>query len=129
MNFIYYFMRESGECGNWFISKNKKKSRVLGSVWMILTASIFITFLGCSESGWSDKKENFTQTYMEILITRQQITDSVKAQNEVQAVMQKHGYNEQSFAQQFMEYSRTPEVLKLILDSAQTRARREIKRQ
>ncbi len=128
MNFIYYFMRESSEFGIWFISKNKNNSRVLSSAMMILTASIFITLTACSESGWSDKKENFTQTYMEILITRQQITDSAKAQNEVRAVMEKHGYNEQSFAQQFMEYSRTPEALKLILDSAQSRARREIKR-
>lgn len=88
---------------------------------------ISVVLISCSENKWSDEKENFTQTYMEILIAREQIADSVKAQNTVQTIMQNHGYNEQSFAKQFMEYSHTPDQLKLILDSAQTRARREVK--
>jgi hypothetical protein len=84
--------------------------------------------ISCSENTWSDEKENFTQTYMEILIAREQISDSSKAQITVQTIMQNHGYNEQSFALQFGEYSQTPEELRAILDSAQARARREIKR-
>lgn len=128
MCFIYYFISMSIAFRNKFISEIKNNSKVLHTVVMICTFSIFIVLAGCSENSWSDKKENFTQTYMEILITRQQITDSVKAQSAVFEVMEKHGFNEQSFAQQFIEYSRTPDVLKSILDSAQVRARREIKK-
>jgi len=65
---------------------------------------------------------------MEILIAREQIPDSLQAQSKVDEIMKNHGYDQRSFAQQFMEYSHKPEELKAILDSAQTRARREIKK-
>lgn len=65
---------------------------------------------------------------MEILVAREQIQDSIKADSEVSSVMAKHGFDQRSFGQQFMEYSRTPEVLKAIMDSAQRRAQRELKR-
>ena len=97
----------------------------LNFVTILVLLSVFIMG-ACSEDGWSDSKENFTQTYMEILIAREQVADSTKAQTKVYEIMKLHGFNEQSFAQQFMEYSHTPDVLKTILDSAQTRARREI---
>ncbi|MFN8358695.1 MAG: DUF4296 domain-containing protein [Candidatus Kapaibacterium sp.] len=90
--------------------------------------SIFCSLTSCSEDGWTDKKENFTQTYMEILIAREQIQDSIKADSGVTSIMAKHGYDQRSFGQQFMEYSHTPEVLKAIMDSAQRRAQQELKR-
>ena len=98
------------------------------SVYGVLLLSFALYISGCSEDGWSDKKENFTQTYMEILITREQLQDSTKANAEVAKVMASHGYDQQSFGEQFIEYSRTPEVLKAIMDSAQKRAQRELKR-
>ncbi len=98
------------------------------SVLGALLLTILLTLSSCSEDGWTDKKENFTQTYMEILVAREQIQDSIKADSEVSSVMAKHGFDQRSFGQQFMEYSRTPEVLKAIMDSAQRRAQRELKR-
>ena len=98
------------------------------SVLLVLLVSKFCSLASCSEDGWTDKKENFTQTYMEILVAREQIQDSIKADSEVSSVMAKHGYDQRSFGQQFMDYSRTPEVLKAIMDSAQRRAQRELKR-
>lgn len=97
----------------------------LNLITILLISSISI-LSGCSEDSWSNSKENFTQTYMEILIAREQVTDSTQAQTKVNDIMRIHGFDQQSFAQQFMEYSHTPDVLKSILDSAQTRARREI---
>ncbi|MBS1536642.1 MAG: hypothetical protein JST20_02690 [Bacteroidetes bacterium] len=101
-------------------------SKVKLNLTTILLISSISILSGCSEDSWSNSKENFTQTYMEILIAREQVTDSTQAQTKVNDIMRIHGFDQQSFAQQFMEYSHTPDVLKSILDSAQTRARREI---
>ena len=125
-NGYYYFM-------NQLIPTAQIPSTTCGhlcrpSVLLVLLVSIFCSLASCSEDGWTDKKENFTQTYMEILIAREQIQDSIKADSEVSNVMAKHGFDQRSFGQEFMEYSRTPEVLKAIMDSAQRRAQRELKR-
>ncbi len=130
----YYFMNQlipsaqipSTACGHPPVPSEVEGCRP--SILLVLLVSIFCSLASCSEEGWTDKKENFTQTYMEILVAREQIQDSIKADSEVSSVMAKHGFDQRSFGQQFMEYSRTPEVLKAIMDSAQRRAQRELKR-
>ncbi len=128
MGLVFNYIRLIQNNFNRFIGFLNNSLRISFLLIIHSVLSISMVLISCTENKWTDEKENFTQTYMEILIAREQIDDSLRAQNTVQTIMQNHGYNEQSFAKQFLEYSHTPDQLKLILDSAQARARREIKR-
>lgn len=86
---------------------------------------VVLCLVGCSDSeAWSDEKDRFVQTYNVILYERENGGDTLQIRRRIDSALAAGGFNEQSFQAQFDEYSRNPNVLRRILDSAQIRAQR-----
>jgi hypothetical protein len=91
-----------------------------------LTFTLCLTLLlsACS-SAWTHDDDTFTNTYTEILITREQFaSDTARANASIRGILQTHGFTAQTFQQRFQELSATPDKLRQILDTARLRARR-----
>lgn len=119
----------SGLAFKWdiFVQANKGDSRKyffsLNNLFAIIIAAVCL--MGCSDAeAWSDEKDRFVQTYNVILYQRENGGDTLQIRRRIDSALAAGGFNEQSFQAQFDEFSRNPNVLRRILDSAQIRAQR-----
>jgi hypothetical protein len=78
--------------------------------------------VACS-AGWSRQDETFVQTYVQILIIREQYPDTMKANPRIQKVLASQGFTEQTFAVQYERYARDPNEFRTLLDSARARVK------
>jgi hypothetical protein len=85
-------------------------------------AILFVCCVACSR--WSNDDEQFVRAYTEVLIAREQYTDTTLANGKVAAILKQHGFTELSFRKRFQDLTATPDRLRQILDSARSRARR-----
>ncbi len=91
----------------------------------ILLAILSITLMiSCSK--WSNDKDKFVDTYKDLLIARMKTTDSISANKLVEKVYQKHGFTKESFKEEYFKYAKDHKEFMAILDTARTRAQREI---
>lgn len=89
---------------------------------VVLVAVMFVSCVACS--GWSNNDEQFVRAYTEVLIAREQYTDTTLANGKVVAILKQHGFTELSFRKRFQDLTAKPDRLRQILDSARSRARR-----
>lgn len=94
-----------------------KKLAVNSTIVLILGLSVL--YIGCDDKVSSSK---FSDTYLKILIAREQIKDSTKAGNKVAEILKENGFTEESFRQEFIRLSRTPNEFRIMMDSVQARA-------
>lgn len=88
---------------------------------------IIFGFILVQCSLFEDSKEEFIETYKEILIVRYQEPDSAKANQLVKEIIEKNGFTEETFKQKFFEYAKdNPDEFRVILDSLRERIKREI---
>ena len=100
---------------------NKKLKKIVS--FLVIILSFFL--VQCSL--FDDGKEEFIETYKEILIVRYQEPDSAKANKLVKEIIERNGYTEEKFKQKFFEYANdNPEEFRVILDSLRERIKREI---
>lgn len=89
---------------------------------VLLTA---LCLAACSDSEeWSDDKDRFVQTYNIILYEREKGGDTVQVKRSIDSALAAGGFTQQSFQEKYDEYSRNPNVLRRVLDSAQIRAQK-----
>ena len=91
----------------------------------IIIASLAIILPACFL--WDGDEERFKETYKEILIAREMISDSLEANEEVNRIREEHGYTEQSFMDEYIYYAnKDREKFIAIMDSIREEARLEI---
>lgn len=71
-------------------------------------------------------KDNFIETYKEILIVREKYPDTSKTNKEVIKIYEKHEYTEQSFREDFFKFAKDKEEFIEMIDTARERAKREL---
>lgn len=72
----------------------------------------------------STNDERFVNTYTEIITVRMQHADTSVANPLVQRVLERHGYTELEFRDEFLERARQPDHLRRLIDTARARALR-----
>ncbi|MBL7998578.1 MAG: hypothetical protein JNL32_08085 [Candidatus Kapabacteria bacterium] len=75
---------------------------------------------GCSKNF---DRERFISTYAEILIEREQQSDSTKANTNVQSILTKHSYTEAEFRTDFIALAQKPNDMRTLMDSVHQRVR------
>lgn len=65
----------------------------------------------------SKREQKFFDTYREILIARESIQDSVAANKKVQEIIQKHGYDDFTFKQEFFDIAKDNDKFLKLIDS------------
>jgi len=80
--------------------------------------ALVLTILFLSSCG-ADKAEEdkFLNTYREILIAREQIADSIEANQRIGEILKKNGYDEPRFRQTFFEFAKDKKRFTEMLDS------------
>ena len=96
--------------------------RLWNTLKVIMIMSLFL--LSCSK--WDKDKDRFTETYKEILIVRNKVSDSAQANVDVNKIIKKYGYSKESFRDTYFKYFSNYETYKIISDSAQKRAQRDL---
>jgi hypothetical protein len=91
----------------------------------ILSLSTFLFLSGCGQSA---KREKLFNTYKEVLITRETITDSLKANKAVNKVLKKNGYTEIQFRNEIFELARSEKDFLKTIDSLRNFVKFEQKR-
>src|SRR5689334_314755 len=88
------------------IYRSKRTPRAFGrSFFFTVAACCLFSLFACNKGA---DKERFTNAYTEILITREMYPDSAQGNSRVQEVLAKNGYTQQSFQQDFAEFSKSP---------------------
>jgi len=88
--------------------------------------AIMFSIILFSCSNWSKDKENFVETYKEILIVRLKSSDSSSSEKQLDKIYKKHGYSRASFKEQYFKFAEDHTEFMAILDTARARAQREI---
>lgn len=94
----------------------------------IVTLIITIFFFSACSSSDKDKN-NFIETYKEILVIREMYQDSVKANTAVKTIIKKNGYSDQSFYEEWKKYTANPSEFNTMMDTIRQRAQAELIRQ
>ncbi len=95
----------------------KKAISIVLMVWALLA---------CSKL-WTSSKDKFIDTYRDLFIARNMISDSNALRDEMAKIYEKHGYEgEKEFLEAFNEYSANLEEFRIMIDSARERAIREL---
>ncbi len=82
----------------------------------IIAAIVSVFFLASCGADRAEE-EKFLQIYREILIAREQIADSLKANQRVAEILEKNGYDEPRFRQTFFEFAKDKKRFTEMLDS------------
>lgn len=85
----------------------------------LLWSSIGLLLVCCSTSD-----ERFVNAYTEIIAVRMQHADTSVANPLVQRVLERYGYTESEFRNEFLERARQPDHLRSLIDTARARALR-----
>jgi hypothetical protein len=72
------------------------------------------------------QKDNFINTYKEILIIREQYSDTAQANPLIKKSIKKHGFTNDGFKQAYFSYAQNSKEFLVMLDSARERAKREV---
>jgi hypothetical protein len=98
---------------------------------IICSLIIIFAFNSCDFLPWekNKEKERFINTYKEILIIREKYPDTTIANPKVRIIIKINGYTQDSFRDKFYEYSKDGEEFMKMLDSARTRASRQLIKQ
>jgi hypothetical protein len=91
------------------------------SVILVLSLILSVMIMSCDDKTSTSK---FSDTYLQILVAREQIKDSAKASTKVAEILKEHGFTEETFRQEFMRLSRSPKEFRAIMDSIQAQAGR-----
>ncbi|MFP4370311.1 MAG: hypothetical protein ACLFR2_12095 [Candidatus Kapaibacterium sp.] len=92
---------------------------------IIITVVILFAALSCS----TEKTERkFVEVYKDIIIAREMISDSTKANKVVDSILNSHGMNEAEFRQKYFELSSDRKKFVKMIDSARALANKEIER-
>ncbi len=81
----------------------------------MLSLLVFLLVSACTDE--ANREQNFFNTYREILILREIGLDSVTANKKVQEIISKHGYDEQTFKQEFFNIAKNNNKFVKIIDS------------
>ena len=90
----------------------------------IIVTLVFVWSSGCSKEDKS--KENFIETYKEILVIREMYQDSTKANESVKLIFKKNGYTEKSFFDEWKKYTSNPQNFNQMMDTIRQRAQMEL---
>ena len=97
------------------------------AVFVIVMLCIFIASFVNSCGGGSGaeqmQEQKFLDTYVELLIIREQYPDTSEANPRIKALMRQQGYSEESFKQHFAALARDAEHFRNTIDSARALAR------
>lgn len=86
-----------------------------------ITIGVSVLLAGCDDKVSSS---NFSDTYLKILVAREQVKDSAKVSNKVAEILKDNGFTEESFRQEFIRLSRSPKEFRTMMDSVQAQASR-----
>ncbi len=86
---------------------------------------LIILIVACTNE--KEERDRFLTTYKEILYVRETVTDSLEANSQVLAVMEKYGYSEEQFRKKYFELAQNPEKFIELLDSLRQLIHQEIK--
>ncbi|MGB9771595.1 MAG: hypothetical protein ACPLX7_06390 [Candidatus Kapaibacteriota bacterium] len=94
---------------------------------VFLFLSLLILFIACSKEKYSASERKFMKTYKEILIVRYTLSDSIKANQEVDRILKRNGFT----LRDFLDYSwkiRMKDVKKFneMMDSIKNQAALEV---
>jgi hypothetical protein len=88
---------------------------------------ILLVINSCDKLPWSKSKakDNFIDTYKEILFTREMYPDTMIANPKIKQIIDKHGYTMRSFQESYFNYASDQEEFLKMLDTARARATRD----
>lgn len=91
----------------------------------ILACVLALWCCACSgDDVWTPEREQFARLYATTLWEREKGGDSAAVRRRIDSALAKHGYSAEIFQAKMDEYSRKPELLRRLLDSAQAHAQR-----
>ncbi len=92
-----------------------------------MLCSLFVLFIvpGCGGRSAEEERQEqvFLETYVELLIIREQFPDTADANPRVRALMRQQGYSEASFQKHFAALARDADHFRETIDSARSLAR------
>lgn len=87
--------------------------------------AVILIIMACNNS--KEKATNYTNAYYEVLITRESISDTAKANPIVRDILKKYGYTEPDFrAESIKLFNDDPKGFTKIIDSVRKRAESEM---
>jgi hypothetical protein len=89
----------------------------------ILIILIAIAAISCSTK--DNGTDKFLNVYKEILIVREQTSDNEIATKKINSILEKNGYSEAEFREEFMKLSQDKEKFLKLLDSIRIKASQE----
>ncbi|MGE5479332.1 MAG: hypothetical protein ACM3U1_02785 [Chloroflexota bacterium] len=93
---------------------------------VLLTAALAIgvvIVVACADA--NRDRERFMRIYQEVLIARELHSDSLRAEEEVQKILQKNGFTEQSFREEFIKFAQDKDDFIRMMDTIRNRASRQ----
>lgn len=88
---------------------------------------ILIAFFCVSCGFFKDKKEHFAETYRQVLINRELISDSLTASRKMLEILEQNGYDLDTFREEFSELAKSdPSAFSQMLDTMRTGVQKEI---
>ena len=93
---------------------------------IVFTSAFILSSCSLWERLRGSDKENFINTYKEILVTRELYPDTSKANRKVESIMKNHGYTHESFKEEYFRFAEDSEEFIKLIDSARSLAKDEI---
>lgn len=88
---------------------------------------IIIAFFFVSCGIFKDKKEHFAETYRQVLINRELVSDSLTASRKMLEILQQNGYDIDTFREEFSELAKNdPTGFTQMLDTMRVSVQKEI---
>lgn len=85
---------------------------------------ILIALVSCSSD--NEEEIRFMKVYKDILIAREQIQDSLAANNAVDSILKQNGYTQKEFKEAYFELATNSERFISVIDSVRNEIREEV---
>ncbi len=97
-----------------------KPNQLLTLISALPTTGLLVVLIltGACTTQWSEKEQHFVETYVEILVVREQFPDTAIANPKVRHIQSVRGYTEESFREQFVVLTKDPDRFRQTIDSA-----------